>query len=202
MPSPLSSALFLARIFPDGAANLPAVEAYTPNADGRGDFARRVGPATDGEGDAVTPKAEGRPKTDLGVADVPTVEGAPNTGVAETDGNGVVLVSLASSWEGSVSLDGDLNTLGVSDCFGVVNGEKLGNGDLNLGALPPPNIVLGRVPPPNGAFSDLTSANGDAADANLENPPYNMFRINISAEFLYSPTRMRLGPGALTEVWY
>ena len=85
----------MARIFPEGAANLPAVVAYAPNADGRGDFARRVGPATDGDGDAVTPKADGRPKTDLGVDDVPTVEGAPNSG--EADGNGAVFVSLANS---------------------------------------------------------------------------------------------------------
>ncbi len=51
-----------------------------------------------------------------------------------------------------------------------MNGENVGNGDLNLGAAPLPNMVLGRVPPPNGAFSDLTDANGDAADAKAENP--------------------------------
>ena len=45
----------------------------------------------------MTPKAEGRPKTDLGVVDVPTADGVPNTGVVDAGGNGVVLVSLARS---------------------------------------------------------------------------------------------------------
>jgi len=155
---------------PEGAANLPAVEAYAPKAEGRGDFARRVGPAADGNGDAVTPKAEGRPKTDLGAVDVPTTDGVPKTGVVDASGNGVVFVSLARSWGGSVSSDFGVNTLGDPGCFGVVKGEDVGNGDLNLGAVPPLKMMLGRVPPPNGALSDLTAANGDVADANAEKP--------------------------------
>jgi hypothetical protein len=68
-------------------------------------------------------------------------------------------------------VDEDANILVVPGCFGVVKGENVGNGDLNLGAAPPPKMVLGRVPPPNGAFSDdLTAANGEVADAKAEKP--------------------------------
>jgi hypothetical protein len=122
--SPFSpSALFLARILLEGAANLPAVVPYAPNAWGRGDLARRVGPTAEGAGDAVTPKADGRPKTDFGAPNVelPTEEGAPNSGDLETDGNGVGLPSLARSWVGSEFSGLAWNTLGTSDAVEAPN---------------------------------------------------------------------------------
>jgi hypothetical protein len=82
-----------------------------------------------------------------------------------------VLLSFARSRDEFASIDVDAKTLVVPGCFGAVKGEKVGNGDLNLGAAPPPKMVLGRVPPPNGALvDDLTAANGDVAAANAEKP--------------------------------